>query len=135
MRTINNRELDRLSDTILYAEACTFAKENPPPSNKQVKYLEGLAMSSKSWQGLIDYINHQKGRDIREEYKNFYEALWRYLNDTHNGLYQRVEHEFHLVDTEGLSKKEKKEALDMWAQELAQEFITHLVAESLLQQV
>ena len=134
MSVIDNKTIDYLSDTTLYAEACTFARTNPLPNKKQLKHLEGLAISSKNWQGLIDYINHQRDRDtLPKDCLPFYEALRRYLNDSKNGLYERVVSEFQLVNPENLTKNEAKRAKETWAQELAQEFITHLVAEALLQ--
>ncbi|NJN68120.1 MAG: hypothetical protein HC884_16115 [Chloroflexaceae bacterium] len=128
---LNRQIIDWISDTTLYKEARDFCERNPPPSNKQVKHLEGLAASCQNWKGLIDYIKHQHERETLKDCKPFYAALWGYLDDPKKGLRKRIEtEEFHRVSTEGLSKKEAKQVLDTWTQELAQEFITHLVAEA-----
>lgn len=137
MTIIDSKKIDWFSDTTLYKEARDFCKQHPTSSNKQMKQLlKGLAASNKSWRVLIDYIEHQLKRDtLKGDDKDFYDALQQYLDDSRTGLRQRVETEFHLVNTEGMSKKEAKDAKEAWAQELAQEFINHLVAEALWLQV
>lgn len=120
-----------LSDTLLYAEAQAFVQNHSMPDTKQ---LMGLSTFSRNWNELLAYIAHQAARDwgTREYYKVFYEDLKRYLNDAKTGLRQRVKLEFQLVG-QGLSNNKEREALDMWAQRLAQEFIQHLTAEARLQ--
>ncbi|NJO82769.1 MAG: hypothetical protein HC828_08040 [Blastochloris sp.] len=130
MKSIDFQVVHHISDTKLYQEACAFAEKNSPPSKKQ---LIGLISYSKQWSMLLRYIDHQRKRDLPDAYGLFYKALQQYLNAPQGGLAQRVKTEFHLID-EGLPKNEKRQLKDAWSQALAQEFVTHLVAQSLLKQ-
>jgi hypothetical protein len=123
---------DILSDTVLYKEACQFVQEYPPPSGKQLAgHLIGLSASGRRWEELIQFINNQRNREsLALAYKTFYDGLYKYLDN----LRGRVQRDFKLLDNlSGLSKNQERELQRQYAQELAQLFIQHLVAEALVQ--
>ncbi len=138
MISVVRSRVNEISDTILYQEARAFVRDRDTdiPSKKQLNHLYGLAAMGKSWSDLRKYIEHQRNRDtLPEECKAFYDALWRYFYDSQQGLTQRIQTDLQLVNIEGLAKNARKQAVEAWAQELAQEFITHLLAEALIKQV
>jgi hypothetical protein len=129
---VNRDKVNLLSDTILYDEAIRFAEQHQMPDKQQ---LTGLAVFSRSWQELLDYIKHQVERDWGQQkshYEDFYKELSNYLNAAQRGLRQRVRTEFALVES-GLGRRQERAILDTWAQALAQEFVQHLVAEATMQ--
>ena len=128
---MDEAKINLLSDTTLYEEALRFVQDHKMPDHSQ---LTGLMTFSRNWQELLDYVKHQDERDWsqqREYYKTFYHNLRRYLQDPQTGLRQRVKTDFALM-TQGLSRSQEGNALDAWAQALAQEFVQHLVAEASL---
>lgn len=136
MINIVRSRVNEISDTILYQEARAFVRDTDMPSKKQLNHLYGLAATSKSWSNLRKYIDNQRNRDtLPKECKSFYDALWRYFYDSQQGLTQRIQTDLQLVNVEDLAKNERKQIVEAWAQELAQEFITHLLAEALIKHV
>lgn len=136
MISVVRSRVNEISDTILYQEACAFVRDTDMPGKKQLNHLYGLVAMGKSWSDLRKYIDHQRNRDtLPDECKSFYDALWRYFYDTQQGLMQRIQTDLELVNVEGLDKNARKQAVEAWAQELAQEFITHLLAEALIKQI
>jgi hypothetical protein len=129
---MNMAKVYELSDTILYPEAQEFLQNHPDlasdgqPFNRQ---LMGLMTYSQHWSDLTYYLRHQAGRDWgnKTHYTNFYKALRTYLEDTHTGLRKRAKTEFGLVE-DGLGRKAENDALNRYAEVLAQEFVQHLVA-------
>lgn len=136
MINVVHSRVNEISDTILYQEARAFVRDTDMPSKKQLNHLNGLAAMGKNWSDLRKYIDHQRNRDtLPKECKAFYDALWHYFYDSQQGLTQRIQTDLQLVNVEGLAKNARKQAVEAWAQELAQEFITHLLAEALIKQV
>ena len=119
-----------MSDTVFYKEAVDFAQEHGPIGMKQLVSLMGF---SRSWDDLIKHVRHQVGRDWvnREEVKQFYIELQRYLSDSRRGLVQRVKTEFNAGIRE-FGGDTPTRAPEYWAQLFAQEFMQHLVAEARL---
>ena len=113
-----------LSDGQLYDQAVTFVKQNDTVENKQ---MAGLLEFSRSWQELLKFVRHQKGRDWQRKkahYADFYTQLEQQLEQ----LRAKVKSEYGMVP-HGLTKKETSRHTEYFAGLLAREFIQHLVAE------
>ncbi|HXL03347.1 MAG: hypothetical protein GX872_03705 [Firmicutes bacterium] len=116
-----------ISDNLLYPEAVTFVNENDVPEDSQ---LTGLLEYSRQNDDLMRFIKRQEDRDWtgkKEHYKTFYRSLDSYLNN----LRKKCKDEFDLVPAD-LGRTETKERVNEVSTLLAQEYITHLVAEALL---
>lgn len=116
-----------LSDRKLYPEAAKFIAERRSNLLEGAQ-MKGLLNNIHSFDDLIRFIRHQQQRtwsDKKAHYRDFYQGLERYLNNLPN----RITGEFGLVQVEGLTKKERQQAVNKFALLLAQEFIQHLVAE------
>lgn len=131
------QRLDLLADSILYEEAQRFIQDHPPPRGKKqlVGHLQGLSAADRKWSDLVLFLNNQRNREsLPDAYRDFYKALHTYLTDGKTGLRIRAKSEFGLVDADQpRTKAQEREALDTAAQELAQIFIQHLVAATLVQ--
>ncbi|VFU18279.1 hypothetical protein SCFA_4010003 [anaerobic digester metagenome] len=116
------RQVQLLSDTVLYPDAVEFWKDQLPPDNNQ---LTGLQYYSQDINQLQSYVRHQKGRDWgkKEHYKNFYVKL----DKTIDGLKKKAKQEFNLIPT-GLTAAQEKKISDPIYSALVREFVQHLVA-------
>jgi hypothetical protein len=134
--SLDPQRRDELSDTVLYNEARQFVNDHPPPQNRQLTgHLVGLSGSGRRWEELLQFINHQRKREsLSADYRTFYDALSTYLDDSKTGLRARVRSDFRLLDESlELNRKQEQEITRRYAQELAQLFLQHLVAEALVQ--
>ena len=113
-----------LSDGQLYDQAVTFVKQNDTLENKQ---MAGLLEFSRSWQELLKFVRHQKGRDWQRN-KAYYADFYTQLEQQLEQLRAKVKSEYGMVP-HGLTKKETSRHTEYFAGLLAREFIQHLVAE------
>lgn len=113
-----------LSDGELYDQAIVFVRQNDTVENKQ---MAGLLEYSRSWEELLKFVRHQKGRDWQRKkahYADFYTELEQYLTQ----LRAKVKSEYGMVP-HNLTKRETAKYTQCFAGLLATEFIQHLVAE------
>lgn len=116
-----------ISDNLLYQESVAFVSENDMPEDSQ---LTGLLEYSRQQDDLKKFVNRQKRRKWtgkKEYYSKFYESLGKYLDS----LRGRCKKEFGLVP-EGLGRREESGRVNEISALLAEEYITHLVADALL---
>lgn len=116
-----------ISDNLLYPEAVTFVDKNDIPEDSQ---LTGLLEYSRKQDDLNKFIDRQGRREWtgnKVHYSGFYRSLAAYLESLRN----RCKDEFGLVPAD-LGRKGTTERVDEVSALLAQEYITHLVAEGLL---
>jgi len=126
--TIDQRtQIRLLSDYVLYPEAEQFiAKHGTIEGQKQ---MNGLLNYARSIEDLTRFVKHQGSRDwlgSKAYYRDFYNALRTYLDS----LRRRVKAEFGLVPEE-LTRTQKRELTNAFAEALAREFVQHLAAENL----
>lgn len=113
-----------LSDGELYRDAVSFVHESLIVENKQ---MAGLLEFSRSWDELLKFVRHQKGRAWHRKkahYADFYTKLEQQLNE----LRAKVKNEYGFVPR-GLTKKPARTYTEYFSGLLAREFIPHLVAE------
>jgi hypothetical protein len=129
------RRINLLSDTVLYQDAVMFVSDNPPPKQSQ---LTGLLQFSRTWSEIKGYINHQRNRDWGRDTDTpaFYEALRNYLYGNgaqrhKRSLETRISEEFGLIDSEALTKQERRDATEAYAGMLATAFVQHIVCAAL----
>lgn len=116
-----------ISDNLLYHEAVAFVNENDMPEDSQ---LTGLLEYSRQQDDLKKFIKRQEDREWagkKKHYKTFYSSLGGHLENLRN----RCKNEFGLIP-EGLGRREESGRVNEVSALLAQEYITHLVAEALL---
>lgn len=132
--TAHEERVRLLEDGDLYRSAITFVRAQHKIENKQ---LLGLLEYSRSWEELIRFVQHQKGRDWGEpgrgnkaHYREFYTALDNHLNQNIRSL---VRSDTNFVPI-NLTKKDTDRLVNYFSGLLARSFIQHLVAEMLWQQ-
>jgi len=89
--------------------------------------MAGLLEFSRSWEELLKFVRHQKGRDWQRKkahYADFYTQLEQQLEQ----LRAKVKNEYGMVP-HGLTKRETAKHTQYFAGLLATELIQHLVAE------
>ncbi|MGB1251994.1 MAG: hypothetical protein ACPG8W_15360 [Candidatus Promineifilaceae bacterium] len=116
-------QLNTLSDTLLYSEACQFIAQNGTIDGQS--QMHAALQIAQDWDQFKKFVTHQARRDWgrrRSHYGPFYADLDRYLNK----LKQRIK--------KGDLQPPKDVSRQIWKNMILQEFIEHLVAENLWQE-
>ncbi len=114
-----------LSDTILYEKAQTFVNQHGTQDGQ--RQMHAIQEYAQSWYELKKFVTHQSSKDI-DKYKSYYGALWTLLNQELRELVKRE------LDYTGRLSRAEKGHVRQFLEAVMQEFVQHLVAESLWQE-